>query len=428
MTVNSAPLRIPGSRKFWLTAGAIVVIVALAIGGYFVYIASTKNKFTAYFASVTGLYNGDPVRVLGVKVGHVTSVDAQPHAVKVSMEVDKSVKIPADAKAVIVAQSLVSGRFIQLSPVYSSGPAMTNGTDIPMERTAVPMEWDDVKAQLSRFTEAVGPKGAEPGTMARSVDVGYDNLKGNGTAINESVKQLSAVMGTLSDGRGDLFATIKSLQKLTDTLSTSHDQLMQFNGRIASVSSVLADNTTALNGAMHNLDTALSDVKKFIDENGSTLSDSIGRLSTATTVLRTKNEQVQGLLHSAPTQLANFYNIYNPLFGSLSGIFGLGMGANLITLLCGSMQANDRPGQSEEEVAKCVDVMAPVLKSFSMNYPPFLTNPVTGVNARPNQITYQNQDVKMRAQRDIRQLDAQTRKDNGSTPLGNLLVPYGGEN
>ncbi|GAB16734.1 Mce family protein [Gordonia effusa NBRC 100432] len=415
------------SKKTWLVIVAVVVILALLFAGYFGYKAATKNKVTAYFASVTGLYNGDPVRVVGVNVGRVTSISPQPNAVKVTMELDKDVKVPADAKAVIVAQSLVSGRFIQLTPVYTEGATMVGGADIPMERTAVPMEWDDVKKQLTRLTDAVGPKGTDHGTLSDAVDVAYENLAGNGKAINSSIKELSDVMGTLSSGRGDLFATIRSLQKLTDSLSTSHEQMMQFNGRIASVSSVLANNTTALNGALHNLDSALSDIKSFIDTNGSTLSDSIRRLSTATTVLRTKDEQVQGLLHSGPTQLANFYNIYNPLFGSLSGIFGLGMGSNLVTLLCGTMQANDRPGQDQKDVEKCVDTIAPLFASFTMNYPPFLANPVTGVNARPNQIKYQNASVKARAQADIRQLDAQTRKDNGNTPLGNLLVPYGGE-
>ncbi|NMO04730.1 MCE family protein [Gordonia sp. TBRC 11910] len=415
------------SKKNWLALAAVVVIIALGFAGYYGYTAATKNKITAYFASVSGLYNGDPVRVVGVNIGHVTSITPQPDAVKVTMELDKDVKIPADAKAVIVEQSLVSGRFIQLTPVYTTGATLAGGTDIPMERTAVPMEWDDVKKQLTRLTDAVGPKGSDPGTVSKAVDVGYDNLAGNGKAINSSIKELSDVMGTLSAGRGDLFATIRSLQKLTDTLSTSHEQLVQFNGRIASVSSVLADNTTALNGALHNLDSALTDIKSFIDTNGTTLSDSIKRLSTATTVLRTKDEQVQGLLHSGPTQLANFYNIYNPLFGSLSGIFGLGMGSNLVTLLCGTMQANDRPGQDEADIGKCVDTIAPLFASFTMNYPPFLVNPVTGVNARPDQIKYQNASVKERAQTDIRQLDTQTRTDNGNTTIGNLLVPYGGE-
>jgi phospholipid/cholesterol/gamma-HCH transport system substrate-binding protein len=124
--------------------------------------------------------------------------------------------------------------------------------------------------------------------------------------------------------------------------------------------------------------------------------------------------------------LSNFYNIYNPLTGSLSGIFGLGMAGNLINLLCGTIAANDRPGQ-EGDVEKCVDVLAPVLGSISINYPPVLINPVTGINARPDQIQYQNASVKARAQEGIREQDAQTRKNIANPGLASLLVPFGGE-
>lgn len=416
-------------KRAWQAIIAVLLVALLAVGGYLGYVKATKKSITAYFPSVTGLYTGDPVRVLGVNVGKVTSISPRAGDVKVTMNVDRSTAIPADAKAVVVAQSLVSGRFVQLTPVYAGGPKMASGTTIPMERTAVPMEWDDVKAQLSKLTEAVGPTKGDDGmgTAAKTIDTFEKNFKGNGPSINASIKELSDVLGTLSAGRGDLFATIRSLQKLTDALATSHESLVQFNGRIASVTSVLGDSTTALNGAMHNLDSALSDVRSFIDKNGATLTRSVGKLAETTQILSDKNEQLQGLLHSGPTQLQNFYNIYNPLTGSLVGIFGLGMGTNLISLLCGTMAANDRPELDKGEVEKCVDVLAPMLSTLTMNYPPFLTNPVSGISARPNQLVYQNQSVKQRAQASIRQQDAQSRKAWGGGGLGNLLVPFGGE-
>ncbi|MGV9713093.1 MCE family protein [Gordonia sp. NPDC003424] len=414
-------------KRVWQTIAGVVLVIVVVIAGYFAVNKVRYNTVTAYFPSVTGLYKGDSVRVLGVSIGHVASIEPRDGDVKVVMDIAKDTPIPTDAKAVIVAQSLVSGRFIQLTPVYASGPTMTGNATIPMDRTAVPMEWDDVKAQLTRLTEAVGPNGADKGTAAQTIDTFDKNLSGNGQSINDSIHELSDVIGTLSAGRGDLFATIRSLQKLTDALSDSHEQMVQFNGRIASVSSVLGDSTTQLNGAMHNLDAALSDVQKFIDQNGKTLSTSVGQLAATTKILADKDEQFRGLLHSSPTQLANFLNIYNPLTGSLVGIFGLGMGANLITLLCGTMAANDRPELDQGEVEKCVDVLEPVLATITVNYPPFMTNPVSGIMARPDQIQYQNADVKARAQEAIQQQDAITRSHNGGGSLGDLLVPWGAE-
>lgn len=415
------------SKKGWLAAAVVVLLAVAAVVGYLGYNRATTARLTAYFATTTGLYSGDPVKVIGVNVGRVTSITPREGDVKVTMEIDRDVSIPADAKAVVVAQSLVSGRFIQLTPVYETGPKLAAVADIPMERTAVPMEWDQIKKQLARLTEAVGPRGAEPGTAATAIDVAAQNLEGNGQAINTSITELSDVMSTLASGRDDLFATIRNLQKLTDALSTSHEQLVQFNGRIAAVSSVLADNSQALDGALHNLDTAMGEVREFINTNEGALTGAVEKLAQTTGILAEKDEQMRGLLHSAPNQLANFYNIYNPLTGSLSGVFGLGMGNNLITLLCGTMEANNRPGQSEADVNACVDTLAPVLQTLVVAYPPFMSNPVNGINALPSQITYQDASVKARAQAGIRRQDAATRAANGGGTLGDLLVPWGGE-
>ncbi|MEE4025219.1 MCE family protein [Gordonia sp. PKS22-38] len=413
-------------RVIQIVAG-VVLIALVAVAAYLGFTRATTKTVTAYFPSATGLYDGDPVRVLGVDVGNVTSITPREGDVRVDLQIDADTPIPLDAKAVVVAQSLVSGRFIQLTPVYADGPQLDDGGTIPMKHTAVPMEWDDVKKQLSMLTEAVGPQGAKPGTAATAIDVAQQNLDGNGEAINQSITELSDVMDTLAAGRGDLFATIRSLQKLTDALSDSHQQLVQFNGRIASVGDVLADNTDALDGALTNLDSAMVDIQGFIAQNRDALTSSVAKLADTTTILADKDEQLRGLLHSAPNQLANFYNIYNPLTGSLSGVFGLGMGNNLITLLCGTMDANNRPGTSQADIEHCVDVLAPMLSSIAVAYPPFLANPVTGINATPDQITYQDASVRQRAQAGVRAQDAQTRRDNGGGALGDLLVPWGAE-
>lgn len=411
-------------RRLILAGLAAVLAVALIVVGYTVFTRATTKTFTAYFASVTSLYKGDPVRVLGVNVGKVDEITPRRGDVKVVLQVDKNVPIPSDAMAVIVAQSLVSGRFVQLTPVYSKGGEMADGATIPMERTAVPMEWDDIKKQLTRLTKAVGPQADNDGAAVAAINTFDANLAGNGAAINNSITQMSDVLGTLAAGRGDLFATIQNLQKLTDALSRSHEQLVQFNGRIASVSSILAQNTTELNDALHGVSDAMTEVRTFIERNGAAITESSQRLATTLRIVADKDEQLRGLLHSAPSQLANTYNIYNPLSGSLSGVFGLGMGTNLITLLCGTMDANNRPGFSGADVDHCVDVLAPILSTISMNYPPFLANPVQGKNANRDQIVYQNADVRARARGNQQRIDDETRRDNGNTPLKNLLVPW----
>ena len=67
------------------------------------------------------IYPGDEVRVSGVKVGTIDSIEPEGTQAKMTLKVDHGVPIPADAKAVIVAQNLVAARYVQLTPAYRNG-------------------------------------------------------------------------------------------------------------------------------------------------------------------------------------------------------------------------------------------------------------------------------------------------------------------
>src|SRR5262245_44648578 len=119
---------------------SIAIVLALVVAGvlWWVLVDANQRRYTAVFSGVIGLYEDNDVRVLGVKVGHVDSVEPQGDLVRVEMLVDREVKIPADAKAVIVAPSLVSDRYVQFAPAYSGGPVMAEGTELSRDRTATP--------------------------------------------------------------------------------------------------------------------------------------------------------------------------------------------------------------------------------------------------------------------------------------------------
>ena len=75
--------------------------------------------------STTGIYPGDDVRVVGIKVGSIESIQPEGRANHDDMTVDRDVPVPLDARAVIVAPNLVAARYVQLTPAYEdSGPTM----------------------------------------------------------------------------------------------------------------------------------------------------------------------------------------------------------------------------------------------------------------------------------------------------------------
>ncbi|MET7768023.1 MCE family protein [Nocardia sp. NPDC005366] len=373
----------------WLLILAGVLVVALvAFGAYTGITRIGKTTITAFFPSTSALYVGDDVRVLGVKVGRIDEIEPGRDQVRVTVTLDRGIDIPADARAVIISPSLVSARFIQLAPAYTGGPKMADGDRIPIERTAIPVEWDDIKAELSKLATALGPVGDDKqGSFGRLIDTAADNLDGNGQKFRDTLRELAATLNTLSDGRTDLFGTIRNLQKFVEVLSGSNEQIVQFGSRLASVSEVLGDTSADLGAGLDNLDIALADVKRFLDGSGAELTEGVERLSDVTQLLVDKRPELERVLHSGPTALVNFYQIYKPAQGTLTGAISLNNTADPLGFLCGSVRALEYD-QSDRSADLCAQYLAPVISSLAMNYAPIMLNPATGVHAFPDQIVY----------------------------------------
>src|SRR5690606_25063650 len=144
-------------------------------------------KLTAYFTSAIGLYPGDDVRIVGAPVGKVDSIQPRARDVKVTMTVKNGVKVPADAKALVIAPNIVAARFIQLTPPYTSGPQMVDGDEIGLDRTAVPVEWDEVKEQLTQLSAQLGPQpGSVQGPLSAFVNQAADTFDGNGDTFRRA--------------------------------------------------------------------------------------------------------------------------------------------------------------------------------------------------------------------------------------------------
>ena len=122
----------------------MLLAVFIAVGAYLVWPGRTGNKIVGYFTSAVGLYPGDQIRVVGVPVGKIESIEPRAEDVKVTMSVDRTSRFPQDARAVIMAPNLVAARFIQLAPAYTGGPAMPDGASI--ELSAPRCRWNGTRS------------------------------------------------------------------------------------------------------------------------------------------------------------------------------------------------------------------------------------------------------------------------------------------
>jgi phospholipid/cholesterol/gamma-HCH transport system substrate-binding protein len=395
----------PGLRNV-----TIIALVAVLIGG--VYALSSSNgggrKVVGYFTSAVGLYPGDQVRILGVPVGTIDSIEPRPSDVKITMSVSSDVKIPKDAKAVIMSPNLVSARFIQLTPTYSGGAVLPDGGSIDLARTAVPVEWDEVKEALTQLAVQLGPAtGSMQGALGAAINQAADTFDGKGESFHNALRELSQVAGRLGDSRGDIFGTVKNLQVLVNALSASNEQIVQFAGNVASVSQVLADSSRHLDGTLGTLNKALTDIRGFLHENNSTLVDTVNQLNDFAKTLSDQSDNIEQVLHVAGPGIANFYNIYDPAQGTLNGLLSIPEFANPVQFICGgSFETAGGPRAPDyyRRAELCRERLGPVLRRLAVNYPPIMFHPLNTITAYKGQIIYDTPATEAKAQTPIPQL------------------------
>lgn len=413
MVIDRA-LRPENRRRTVAVSVGVVLAFALVVAGYLAVQHFRYYTVTAYFTSATGLYIGDDVRVVGVDVGHVTDISPRGDRMRVELELARSVPVAADAKAVIVAQSLVSARFVQLTPALTEegGDALGDGAEIGADKTAVPVEWDQIKEQLGRAADTLGPQSDTRGSAADFLDAAGTALQGNGAALGRSVEELSQAMSTLNEGGGDLFGTIRGLQTFTTALAASNEQIVSFQGRLATVTSVLAESRTQLAPALVDLDAAIGDVQRFVEQNRSGLTEQVNTLADVSQVLVDKRDGLEKVLHLAPTALSNYYNVYRPAQGAMVGVPAFQNIGNPIDLICGGIAglANET---SQKGADLCAEYLGPLLNTIKANYPDLSINPTRALGASPDQLVYSEPDLKP-------ELFPAVRVPAG---LGQLLIP-----
>lgn len=290
--------------------------VALAVVAWVVVTLTTGSgtrTVTAYFPRAVGLYAGNDVRILGVKVGRVGSVKAEGDQVKVVMSYDAKYKVPADAAAVIVPPSIVSDRYVQLAPVYTGGSVMPDNAVIPEQRTEIPLELDQIFSSLNDLNVALGPNGANKnGALSRLIDVGAANLGGNGQRLHNALQNLSQAIGTLSDNRGNFFGTVSNLQQFTTALAQDDGGVRAVNNDLAQVSVQLNAERQDLAAALRNLSIGLTQVAAFVHDNRAALTQNISKLTSISSGLVKERKAIEETLDLAPLGLQDLALAYDP--------------------------------------------------------------------------------------------------------------------
>lgn len=341
--MNHVASRFAGLSKV-LTA---FVVLALLAAVFLLFTnESTDKTIVADFKVANSLYEENEVRIMGVPVGKVTEIRPLGDRVRVTLQYDGDIKLPADAKAVVISPSVVGDRFIQLGPAYSGGPTLPDNARLGLDRTAVPVELDDIFKSIDNLALALGPEGAnKDGALSRLVSTTASQLDGQGEQLAKTLENFAKLSTTLDNNDEELFSSIREMDEFVALLRRNDDEARDFFDSTADVSEVLADEREDLADTIKALQEALTEVRDFVRENRTAIRGNVDNLESIAALLADRTDEIDHLLAETPTALANL------------GLAGVGPGvaarANIgelvnnlspITVICAALGEMDPGG------------------------------------------------------------------------------------
>lgn len=295
------------TRHILRSLGALVAVAAVLLtSGCGVVGGADKITVKAYLADSAGLFVGNDVGILGVTVGEITAIEPEGDKVLVTMEIDADQPVPADAGAVVVARSVATDRYVELTPVFHDGDKkMADDTTIPLEKTQTPVDFDQVLASLNEFATGIGGNERTTKAVQRFIDAGTRALQGRGPLLNQTIHSLADGVDGIASQRDDVAATLKSLDVLLTTIANNESTARAFIQQVSRASTLLADERENFRQALRSLESAVTTVAKFAVDNRQAIVDNVNGSTRLMKTVLSKQDRLAEILRVMPLALEN---------------------------------------------------------------------------------------------------------------------------
>jgi phospholipid/cholesterol/gamma-HCH transport system substrate-binding protein len=211
---------------FALSCVGLLIYMWSAFGGP-IPLKPTGYSFTAYYRDATQLIPETDVRMAGVDVGHVVSVEQDGELAKTEIEIDpEDAPIPADSRTILRRKTLLGEPFIQLipgTPADQGGRMLTENGELPVGQTDTSVDLDEalrafnpetrhnLRLVLNQLATGVRDQGsslnAALGNLGPTTEAGaavFETLASQHRAVRTLVRDAGATLRALSERRGDL--------------------------------------------------------------------------------------------------------------------------------------------------------------------------------------------------------------------------------
>jgi phospholipid/cholesterol/gamma-HCH transport system substrate-binding protein len=280
--------------------GILAVVCALGTFGLFMVFAQLRfqaeTDYNAEFTNVSGLKQGDFVRIAGVEVGKVKHISIRPDTtVVVAFSADDSVRLTQGTKALIRYDNVIGDRFLELQEGAGSVTALGRDQTIPVDRTQPALDLDSLIGGFKPLFRALDPVqiNALTGQLIQA-------FQGQGAAISSFLAQTATFTSTLAD-RDTLISQV--ITNLNTVLGSLGEQNQQFDKAVTSLTDLVArfaDRKSDLTNALAYSDAAASSIADLLAQARPPFVNTVAPSDRANSIVVADHQYFDNLLNTLP--------------------------------------------------------------------------------------------------------------------------------
>jgi len=277
--------------------GIVVALVAAVFSYEKIPFLTGKSGYSAYFTEAGGIKPDSDVRVSGLSVGRVSSVNLDGTKVLVKFTVDDDVALGNRTEASIKTETVLGTKMLEITP---RGDGKLEGP-IPVERTRAPYDLPDALGDLTSTISAL-----DTAKLSSALTTLANTFKDTPPDLKAALEGVAQFSSTLDNRDAKLRSLLANANKVVGVLGKRSDQIANLVINANALLAELLTQRNAVDALMTNVGAATREISAVIGDNRTQLKPALDKLNSVLSVLDDRKKELQRTLYLIPKYAMSF--------------------------------------------------------------------------------------------------------------------------
>jgi phospholipid/cholesterol/gamma-HCH transport system substrate-binding protein len=244
---------------------------------------SPKDTYRGVFVSAVGVGSGDDVRMAGVKVGSVKSVELHDNAFAlITFTVDESIPLASSTRVAVRYRNLIGQRYLAVSEAAGDGTRLEPGDTIPMSQTSPALDLNLLFNGFKPLLTALDPQ--QVNQLAYEL---VRVLQGEGGTVTSLLGRLSSLTNAVADRDQLIGDVVDNLNAVLGPVDQHNQQLSALILHLQEFVSGLAQDREAIGSSLASIGDLAETTAGLLEEGRPALREDIVQLGQVAAGLNT---------------------------------------------------------------------------------------------------------------------------------------------